>query len=642
MKSNSPMTPEDRARIMVAIALSLLVLLGYNWYAKGFPHEKVTGDIKKAEAPVLGGDGKPAIPANDTTPATSQAMPPRGDAVASSGGKRIEFSNGRMHGTIPTVGNRLDDLLLDEHFDDLKRENKVPLLSPAGTKHAYYVENGWVAGAGTDAASNPLPGADAVWSRVSDSASQLEGGGKPVVLRWDNGKGLVFERSYEIDRNFLFTIKQRVTNNTGKAVNLNSYHAMSRNSLPPDFAGIFTHHEGFVGFINGKSYDPEYKDIAKGEKLNLEGAKGWLGISDKYWLVAMLPKPDEEFNVRVIGSRELGSDKQHYQGDIVQKTQTVQPGASAEDTIFLFTGVKDLKSIQRYERDRGFDHLELSIDFGMWYFITKPFYHLLQFLFYLTTKIGLGTYNVAASILLMTLVIRGLMFPIVSRQFKSMAKMKIVTPMMKELQTKYKDDKHKLQAEMFELYKKYDVNPFSSCFPIFIQIPVFFALYKVLMLSVELRHAPFWGWIPDLSVGDPTTIFNLFGLLPINSPIPYTLGLWPVLFGVTMLMQKHISPPMPDPAQEKLQTFLPLLFTVMFAQFPSGLVIYYTWSGLLGVLQQYYILRTVSGEDTSLLRGHAGRRKGPKVKHKAGEVIDAEAVEVTDDKHGGGGKKHKK
>jgi YidC/Oxa1 family membrane protein insertase len=314
----------------------------------------------------------------------------------------------------------------------------------------------------------------------------------------------------------------------------------------------------------------------------------------------------------------------------VQKTQVIQPGSSSEDSIMLFTGVKALKAIQFYERERGIDHLELSIDFGMWYFITKPFYHLLQFLFDITEKLGLGAMNVAASILLMTLIIRAVMFPIVSRQFKSMAKMKIVSPMMKELQVKYKDDKPKLQAEMFELYKKHDVNPFSSCLPIFIQIPVFFGLYKVLMLSVELRHAPFWGWITDLSVGDPTTIFNLFGLLPFDSPIPFTLGLWPVLFGITMLMQKHISPPMPDAMQEKLQTFLPFLFTIMFAQFPTGLVIYYTWSGFLGVLQQYYILKKISGEDTSLLRGHAGRRKGPKIKQKD-DAKDAVIVEEQDE-----------
>ncbi|MEZ0262377.1 MAG: membrane protein insertase YidC [Alphaproteobacteria bacterium] len=635
MKPNSPMTPEERARIIVAVALSLLVLLGYQWYAKAFPHQKAQEAISGQQAP------KPAINDADGKPVTADApLAPREEAVEATGGRRIEFSNGRIHGTIPTVGNRMDDVLIDGHYEDMKGEKFVPLLSPAGSKRAFYLENGWLAGDG--AKDQPLPGPDTVWSKTSGSPDKLEGAGRPVVLKWDNGKGLVFERSFELDRNFLFTVKQRVTNNTGNAVSLNSYHVTARNSLPVDYAGIFTHHEGFVGFLNKKSYDPQYADIAKGEKLNLDGATGWLGISDKYWLVAMMPKPDETFNVRVVGSRELGADKaherQHYQGDIVQKTQTIQPGSSAEDTIMLFTGVKALKAIQFYERERGIDHLELSIDFGMWYFITKPFYHLLQFLFTITAQMGFGVMNVAVSILLMTLIIRAGMFPIVSRQFKSMAKMKIVSPLMKELQVKFKDDKPRLQAEMFELYKKHDVNPFSSCLPIFIQIPVFFALYKVLMLSVELRHAPFWGWIDDLSVGDPTTIFNLFGLLPFDSPVPLTLGLWPVMFGITMLLQKHISPPMPDPMQEKLQTFLPLLFTVMFAQFPVGLVIYYTWSGLLGVLQQYYILKKISGEDTSLLRGHAGRRKGPKIKHK--DAVDAEVAETgggDNDKDGAGG-----
>ncbi|HYD17062.1 MAG TPA: membrane protein insertase YidC, partial [Patescibacteria group bacterium] len=359
---------------------------------------------------------------------------------------------------------------------------------------------------------------------------------------------------------------------------------------------------------------PSYKDIADSRKewLEVDNAKGWIGITEKYWWVALVPDPKMSFKARAVcksgkddcaGSldRALNS-AQFFQTDIRTDEFTVAPGSDASETTHVYAGVKNLDVMRAYQDKLGIDKLELGIDFGIYYLITKPFYYVLHFLFKWTGNVGLG-------ILLMTILVRLCVFPLASKSFRSMAKMKIIAPRLKELQERYKDDKARLQMEIYDLYRKENANPFSGCWPIIVQIPIIFALYKVILISVDLRHAPFWGWIRDLSAPDPTSIFNLFGLIPWTPPSMLMIGAWPVLFCLTMVLQKRITPPMADAAQERLQTWFPYIATVMMAQFAVGLIIYWTWSNVLSTLQQYYILKKVGGENTSLIRGHADRRK---------------------------------
>lgn len=583
MKKN-PHEVEDRARLMGALVLSIIIMLGFHFFVIKPQQERV----QKQAAAVATQKQNAEIAKNDVK------ILPRADVVNAGG--RIQIVGKQIRGSLPLKGARIDDILLNEHFTTTDNTDNVPLLSPAGTEDAYYVETGWLAAK----EGMNMPGPDTVWHLASGSADKIVSGGPAVVLQWDNGQGLTFERSIALDEHYLFTVTQKVVNKTGGDVVLNAYHLAARHSLPHDFKGFFVLHEGPVGYIGNKLKEPSYKDLSKGDKIEVDNTDGWVGISDKYWLVALLPQKDKKFNARIMA--DTSGAKPVFQTDTVSPAVTVPMSGSAEDVSYIYAGVKDMPVMKTYEKDYGFNKLELGIDFGMWSFITKPFFYLLHFLMH---TIG----NVGAAILLMTVIVRTAVFPLASKSFRSMAKMKVVAPKLKELQEQYKHDKNKLQMEIFELYKKEDVNPFSGCWPMLIQIPIFFALYKVILISVELRHAPFWGWIHDLSAPDPTSVFNLFGLIPWTPPTALMIGVWPVLFCISMVVQKRLSPPLADPTQEKIQTYFPYIVTVMMAHFAVGLVIYWTWSNVLGTLQQYYILKKVGGEDTSLIRGHSGRRK---------------------------------
>ncbi|MEZ0223816.1 MAG: membrane protein insertase YidC [Alphaproteobacteria bacterium] len=604
MRPNDPHSAEDRARTLIAVILSLAILFGYYvFYAK--PHaDALRREAEKAKVEKATLSDTAAASPSSAGETTHKAVVSRSAALKES--VRVPIDGDRIEGSIALTGARFDDIRLKEHYADLAKTEKVALLNPPNSEHGYYVDNGWLS------TENGVvrPDESTVWTLSQRGAQRVTGGGKPVILEWDSGRGLKFETEISLDKDFLFTIVQRVTNNGKTPVPLNAYHTASRNNLPTDFRGFYALHEGPIGFLDGKTVDPQYKSLSTNKDYELPDRTGWLGISDKYWLVTMLPNPDQHFNVSITGKNFGEAGKQHYQADVVNTTATVKPGETFAETSRLYVGAKDLKAIQGYQEKYGYANFEVTFDFGIYYIITKPFYYLLAFLINITGNVGMG-------MLLLTIIVRAGMFPVASKSFRSMAKMRIVGPMMKELQEQYKDDKVKLQQEIYDLYKKYDVNPFSGCLPILIQIPVFFALYKVILLAVELRHAPFWGWVPDLSEPDPTTIFNLFGLLPFNPPFSFTLGAWSCIYCATMVLQKNISPPLPDPAQEKMQAYFPYFFSLMMAQFPSGLVIYYSWSNLLGVFQQYYILKEVGGHDTSLLRGHAERRKPKKDgKHK--------------------------
>jgi len=587
MKRYDPHEADDRARLMVAVVISLAIFLGFYFFV-----EKPKMEERRAAA-----EKSLRIEAQRKAEVTEadNAERPRADVIAESGA-RIAIRGARVSGSLALKGGRIDDLKLEEHFKQIDQKEKVELLTPAGAHGSFYVEHGWLAGR----SGVTLPGPDTVWTLAKDSPREIIGGGKPVVLEWDNGSGLKFRRVIRLDENFLFTIVQTVINGTGETLDINPYEMVARRGKPVDFSGFFVLHEGPVGFLGKEGIEPQYKKLEKGEKIEYENTSGWLGITDKYWMVSLLPTPEARFNARIVATPSAG--RFVYQSDIVGETKRLAPGEETEVTSYVYAGVKEQPIIRSYEKLYNFKNLEYGIDFGMWHILTKPLFLLFH---YLSSWTG----SVALSILLLTVVVRTFLFPLNNKAFRSMAKMRVMAPRMKEIQEQYKGDKAGMQMAFMELYKKEDVNPFSGCWPMLLQIPIMFSLYKVILISVDLRHAPFWGWVQDMSAPDPTNIFNLFGLIPWDPPAPLYFGAWPILFLLTMIQLKRISPPMTDPMQEKLQAYFPYVISVLLAHFAAGLVIYWTWSNVLSILQQYYILKTVGQEDTSLLRGHSARKK---------------------------------
>ena len=576
---------------MLAIVISLGILLVFRDSLEDPQQEKIRQQQQMQAQKTISA----SVPISE-----QQLVESRKDVITAT--RRIPIYGEKVEGSLSLIGARIDDLSLNEHTATAGSKENVALLSPSGTKNAYYVESGWTA----DNKDVLIPDNKTVWNLASNSAKELITNGA-VNLQWDNGQGLLFERKIELDDNYLFTITQKIINKTNTEKKFNAWHLISRHSLPVDFKGFFILHEGPLGYLDDKLLEPDYADMDKGERVERKNTHGWLGITDKYWFVGIFPNSQEKFNARIVGSKI--NNKPAYQTDIVAKTQTVAPGQSIEDKKFIFAGVKNLTLMTKYQQKYGLEHLDLTFDFGWWYFITKPFFYLLHTLMFFTGSVGLA-------ILSMTVIVRGAVFPLANKSFVSMAGMKRIAPALKDLQTKYSHDKEKLQMEIFELYKREKINPFNGCWPILVQIPIFFALYKCIMLSVELRHEPFWGWINDLSAPDPTNIFTMFGLIPWTPPSFLAIGAWPILFCLTMVIQKRLTPPMPDKTQEQLQTWFPFIITVMLANFAAGLVIYWTWSNILGVLQQYYILRKLGGQDVSLIHGHSERRRKKKPKTK--------------------------
>jgi YidC/Oxa1 family membrane protein insertase len=581
-----PSDPQDTNRMMIALGVSLLILLAWHFgYEKPRQEKQQQQQMEQIAAQKK---ATAAIPVAAAQPVkTKQAI------IAQT--KRIAIKGDKISGSISLTGARLDDIQLNNHYTTIDNSQRVSLLAPSGTENAYYLESGWI----SDDKALSVPDSNTVWSLKAGSKAELVTNGA-VTVQWDNGQGFLFERVIALDDQFLFTVTQKITNSSEATTKLRAYHLLSRHSLPADFSGFFILHEGPIGLLNDKIHDPSYKNLNKGDKTDIKDTQGWLGMTDKYWFVGILPAPQERFDARIMGSAVDG--KQVYQTDITTPEKTIAAGQSVEDQKSFFVGVKNIDLIHAYQEKYGFKSFDLTFDFGMWSFITKPFFYLIHFLM---KTLG----NVGMAILGMTVLVRGAMFPLASKSFRSMAGMKKIAAPMKELQAKYGTDKEKLQAEIFELYKREGVNPFSGCWPLLIQVPVFFSLYKVILLSVELRHAPFWGWIKDLSAPDPTNLFTLFGLIPWVPPSVLHIGIWPCLFCLTMIMQKRLSAPMPDPMQERLQGYFPFIITIMLAQFASCLVIYWTWSNVLGVLQQYYLANKISGEKASLIFGHSERRK---------------------------------
>ena len=502
----------------------------------------------------------------------------------------LRIDNGRLHGTLSLQGGRIDDLTLaDYHVDLAPSSPEIVLLGPAGSPSTYFAEFGWVA----DGGAATVPDSTTTWQAEGES---LNAGGE-VRLSWDNGEGLVFERKIGLDDNYMFTLERSVTNASDTAVSLFPYGLVSRWGTP-EISGFYILHEGPIGVLEETLTEIDYSDLQEDGDVEMTSTGGWLGITDKYWLTALVPEQTEQLTATFRHTPRDGQSR--YQVDYLWQPRSVAPGETVTVTHKLFAGAKEVDKLDDYSDAFGIPLFDRAVDFGWFYFLTKPIFHVLKFFHGL-----IGNYGIA--ILCLTLVVKLLFFPLANKSYKAMSQMKKLQPEMQKLRERHGDDKQKMQQELMALYKKEKVNPMAGCLPILVQIPVFFSLYKVLFVSIEMRHAPFFGWIKDLSAPDPTSMFNLFGLLPFDPPQLLMIGVWPLLMGITMWLQQRLNPQPADPVQAKVMMFLPVMFTFLFATFSAGLVIYWTWNNVLSIAQQWVIMKKMGvGVDGQSVGGPGG------------------------------------
>lgn len=587
----------DNKNYILAIVLSVGVLFAWQFFYVG-PQVEAQREIERLQqeqqqrqqveqgvVPDQLGEQDASVPTVSpqqpagaaTLPGAAGAVVERDQAIGSE--TRIAFENNSVSGSISLNGGRIDDLVLKDYRQTVDPASpRVVLLSPSSTQDGYFAEFGWVSG-------NPsldLPRRGTEWALEEGEVLRP---GAPVTLRYDSESGLIFRRTISLDENFMFTVQDSVENTTPNDVVLNPYALVARMSLP-ETESYFLFHEGFIGVFGERGLKEVNYDGVSDEPnrtISHTASDAWLGMTDKYWATVLIPGPEHQENLTGRFSSDISTTRTRYQADYLLPGMTLAAGMSAEATHLFFAGAKEVPVVNGYDSALNLNRFELLIDWGWLYFITKPMFQALKFFGDLTGNFGI-------SILIVTLLIKVIFFPLSNKAYVSMSRMKKVQPEMEKLRDKHKDDKMKLQQGMMELYKREKINPLAGCLPILVQIPVFFALYKVLLVTIEMRHAPFFGWIQDLSAPDPTSIFNLFGLLPYDPPSFLILGVWPLLMGITMFIQMKLNPAPPDPTQRIIFDFMPLIFMVLLATFPAGLVIYWTWNNLLTILQQSFIM----------------------------------------------------
>ncbi len=525
--------------------------------------------------------GTPAQTPIPGAPTTNAPVQSRAAVIAA--GPRVKIDTPSISGSVALTGGRIDDVALVKYRETVDPKSPaIELFSPSGTKEPFYAEFGFVPSAGSTA---KMPDKDTVWKQ--DGANALTPT-TPVILTWSNGQGLAFKRTISIDDKYLFTIKDDVANVGDAPVTLYPFGLISRHGTP-QVSGYYILHEGLIGVLGDQGLQEYgYKKIDDAKAVEFKVTDAWLGITDKYWAGTLLPNP--KANVQARFSSNLVGTLRTYQTDYLLDPLTVAIGGTATTTTNLFAGAKESATVDAYDKQLSLNKFDRLIDWGWFYFITRPMFWAIDWFYHIV-----GNFGVA--ILLVTVLVKAVFFPLASKSYASMAKMKAVQPQLAALKEKYPDDKMKQQQEMMEIYKKEKINPIAGCLPILIQIPVFFSLYKVLFVTIEMRHAPFFGWIKDLSAPDPTNLFNLFGLLafdPTQLPVfghYLHLGIWPIIMGITMWFQMKLNPTPPDPTQKMIFDWMPLIFTFMLAGFPAGLVIYWAWNNTLSVAQQSYIMR---------------------------------------------------
>ena len=581
---------ENNRNFLLAILLSIGVLFAWQFFFVPKPHppaEKPPVEQSQQQQRIEQGPPRPG--AQSETPSAGGPTAPAAGAAPTLTREetlvqspRIAIDTPALKGSIALKGGRIDDLTLKDYRETVDPDSpNVILLSPKGGPHAYYTEHGFVGG--DNAKDLALPSADTVWKATSEEPLTQSA---PVTLTYDNGKGLSFTRTIAVDDKYMFTVTDKVANSGSEPVTLHPYALVSRHETP-QVKGYYILHEGLIGVVDDGLQEITYKKAIEKPAATFKSKEGWLGITDKYWAAVVIPEQGKSFEARFSGTQTDGRDR--FQADYLMAPLTVEPGGTAESRGQVFAGAKEVNLVDTYAERYAIPKFDLLIDWGWFYFLTKPMFFALDFFYKLV-----GNFGVA--ILIVTLCIKILLFPLANKSYVSMSRMKKLAPEMQRIKERYANDRMRQQQAMMELYKKEKVNPASGCLPILVQIPVFFALYKVLFVTIEMRHAPFFGWIKDLSAPDPTSVFSLFGLLPFDpSQVPVVghflmIGAWPLIMGVTMWVQMKLNPAPPDPVQQKMFDWMPVFFTFLLAGFPAGLVIYWAWNNLLSVIQQSVIM----------------------------------------------------
>lgn len=629
----------DQRNLILAIVLSVSILLGFQVFIEGprVEEQRALQEAQKAKEaaqtinPATPGQavapipGQPpgqsvvptpgAVPPGAGAPVAGQPVAPasisRAAVVAAE--PRIKITTDRVIGSIRLKGGLIDDLTLLNYRQTVEKDSEnIVMLSPLGTETPYYAQFGWT----TTTTGITLPNADTVWTADRSTLSV----GQPVTLRWTNPEGIEFAQVISIDENFMFAVDQRITNKGSQTAVIHPFGLISLTGMP-ETSGFWILHEGMIGVFdeNDTLTEVDYDDLP--DEPNgiqaVDGTAKWLGITAKYFATSLIPDQKTVNNGRFVHTAPGGKDK--FQADYLAASQTVAPGQSAAFTTRLFAGAKEVRLLDSYEEKLGIPRFDRMVDFGWFYFLTKPIFYAIDYFYQLLGNFGLA-------ILLLTVLIKLAFFPLANKSYKSMSRLKKLQPKMVEIRERHKDDRQRQNTAMMELYKKEGANPMSGCFPILIQIPVFFALYKVLFVTIEMRHAPFFGWIQDLSAPDPYGLLIGFGLFQWDVPQSLqivNIGIWPILMGISMFLQQRLNPQPADPMQQKIFMLLPIVFTFLLGSFPAGLVIYWAWNNTLSIAQQWVIMRkmgvTASGESTNEEPPKAPPRGNKKKKDAAGD-----------------------
>ncbi|MBT5648223.1 MAG: membrane protein insertase YidC [Rhodospirillaceae bacterium] len=592
----------DQRNLILAIVLSVSILLGFQVFIEGprIEEQRALQEAQKAKEaaqtinPAIPGQVVAPIPGQQSIVPTPGAVPPGAGAPVAgqpaaarsisraaivSAEPRIKITTDRVIGSIRLKGGLIDDLTLLNYRQTLEKDSEnIVMLSPLGTENPYYAQFGWT----STTTGVTLPNADTVWTTDRSTLSV----GQPVTLRWTNPEGIEFAQVISIDENFMFAVDQRITNNGNQTAVIHPFGLISLSGMP-ETAGFWILHEGMIGVFDETLTEVDYDDLP--DEPNgiqaVDGAAKWLGITAKYFATSLVPDQKVANKGRFVHTAPGGKDK--FQADYLAASQTVAPGQSAAFSTRLFAGAKEVRLLDSYEEKLGIPRFDRMVDFGWFYFLTKPIFYAIDYFYQLLGNFGLA-------ILLLTVLIKLAFFPLANKSYKSMSRLKKLQPKMVEIREKHKDDRQRQNTAMMELYKKEGANPMSGCFPILIQIPVFFALYKVLFVTIEMRHAPFFGWIQDLSAPDPYGLLIGFGLFQWDVPQSLQIvnvGIWPIIMGVTMFLQQRLNPQPADPMQQKIFMLLPIVFTFLLGSFPAGLVIYWAWNNTLSIAQQWVIMR---------------------------------------------------
>jgi YidC/Oxa1 family membrane protein insertase len=566
----------EQRNLLIAIVVSVGILIGFQFlfermHPPPVPHAQTTTGTQATRPAAT---SSAAVPSTGTPGATAAGAPLQPRAAVIGAQPRVRIDTPRVHGSIALMGARLDDLTLVDYHETVDRKSpEVVLLSPSGTMHPYLAEFGWVA---AEPGGAKLPGPQTLWKATSTGPLTPS---HPVVLTWDNGQGLVFTRTISVDQNYMFTVHDEVRNTGDTPVTLLPYGLISRTGTPV-VSSSYLSFEGLIGNLDGSIRDIKYTSLKPGQPTTYDSTGGWLGFTDTYWLTSLIPPQHEPLKARFTQTEANGTPR--YQTDFVGSAITIPPNGSGATSTRLFAGAKELSLLTAYTNS-GIPLFDYAIDFGWFWFISKPMFQILEIFYQLF-------HNFGVSILVLTLLVRLLFFPLANKSYRAMSKMKLLQPEIQKLRERFPDDKARQQQEMMAVYKRVGANPLAGCLPIVVQLPVFYALYQVLYVAIDLRHAPFFGWVHDLSAPDPTSFANLFGLLPFAPPPFLMIGAWPIIMGLTMFLQQKLNPQPVDPTQARMFMLLPIVFTYMLSHFPAGLVIYWAWSNALSIAQQWVIM----------------------------------------------------